>query len=54
MGVQAGRAVDLAKEVLRDVALIQGVLEAMCQEVEVPFHLDPGDLDQDVKVGQAL
>jgi len=38
VAVQAGRAVDLAKEVLRDVALIQGVLGAMYREVEVPFH----------------
>jgi len=36
--VQIGRAVGLAKVVLQDVALVQGVLEAMRREVEVPFR----------------
>lgn len=35
---QAGRAVDLAKDVLQDVALVQEFLEAMRREAEVPFR----------------
>jgi hypothetical protein len=50
VAVQTGRVVDLAKEVLRDFAQVQGVLKAVCQEAEVPFRWGRGDLDQGVKV----
>ena len=51
VAVQAGRAVDLARDVLRGVALVQGFLEAMCREVEDPFR---SAQSQGVKVGQGL
>ena len=50
MAVQAGKAVDLVKEVPRDIALVQRVLETVCLEVEVPFHWDLEGSDQGVKV----
>lgn len=49
MAVQTGRVVDLEKGVLRDAALAQWVLEAMCLEAE-----DLSRWDRDVKEGQDL
>ena len=54
MGGQTGRTVGLAEGFLRGSALVHGVLEAMCREVEVPFHWGQEDLDQGVKVGEDL
>lgn len=54
MAVQVGRAVDLENGVLRGVALIQGVLETMRREVDVPSHSDLEGSDQGVKVDRDL
>lgn len=54
MAVQVEMAVDLENEVLRDVALIQGVLETTRREVGVPSHSDLESSDQGVKVDQDL
>ena len=51
---QTGRAVDLAKGVLQDGALVRGVLEAVCQEAEVPLRWGQEDLDRGVKVDRDL
>ena len=54
MAGATGRVVDLAKEDPRDVVLVQGVLEAMCREAEVPSREDQENSDQGVKVGRVL
>ena len=54
MAVQAGRVFDLANDVLRGAALVQGTPGAAYREVGAPFRWDREGLDQGVKVDQDL